>query len=66
MDIEFNFNGASFVAGAVFLAIGMGHISLYFLILGIVLLTTFKVKGAPYCSLNYQSGEGWSLVKGRY
>lgn len=66
MNIEFDYNGNSFIAGALTCAAIMGLINIYWLIAVPFILTSFEIKGMPYAKLTYKTGEGWKLLKGRY
>ena len=66
MSIDFNYDGNSFVSGVFTCAVVVGAINIYWLIAVPFLLTSIKVKGMPYASITYKSGEGWKITKGRY
>jgi len=66
MNINFDFDGNSFIAGMVAIAVLIGVLSIYWLIAVPFVLTSFEIKGMPFAKLTFKSGEGWKLTKGRY
>ena len=66
MNIEVDFNGNNFMAGAIFCAALTGPISVYWALAVPFFLTSFEIKGMPFAKLTYKSGDGWKLTTGRY
>jgi len=66
MNLFFDFDGNSFIAGMVAIAALIGVLSIYWLIAVPFILTSFGIKGMPFAKLTFKSGEGWKLIKGRY
>lgn len=66
MNIKFDFDGNSFIAGMVAISAATGFLSIYWLAAVPFILTTFEIKGMPFAKLTYKTGEGWKLTKGKY
>lgn len=66
MNINFDFDGSSFIAGMVTISAVSGLLSIYWLAAVPFILTTFEIKGMSFAKLTYRTGEGWKLTKGRY
>lgn len=66
MNIEFDFNGNNFMAGAIFCAALTGLISIYWALSVPFILVSLEIKGMPFAKLSYKSGVGWKLTTGRY
>ena len=65
MNVSFDFEGGSFLAGVFVGAICWGTSSLWFLPLALIPLVNLELKGMPWMKINYADGK-LSVTKGKH
>ena len=66
MNIKIDFDGSNFIAGFIFGAVLFYGLSLWWLLLSLIVLLDFEIKGMPYIKFKYDSTNGFRVEKGRY
>lgn len=66
MKINISFDYANFASGFVAAMVLTSTLDAYWLLLSIFLLIGAEIKGMPFMKIEYNSGTGWNVSKGRH